>query len=89
VRDSAALPFRFETCWWLTDVPADVDGDGAITDDDGELEVRVDGEPTPSSGAPDRQVWLYSPELNGICFAPRDVPDPGASIDIRYRLPCE
>jgi hypothetical protein len=89
VRDSAALPFAFETCWWLTAVPADVDGDGAITDDDGELAVTVDGEPTPSTGAPDRQVWLYSPELNGICFAPRDVPEPGASIDIRYRLPCE
>ncbi len=75
-------------CLYLSETPVDLNGDGTITDTDGELELRLNGSVLPSRGAQGQRVWSYSLSQNGICFNPLAEPEPGSTVEVRYPVAC-
>lgn len=78
--------FGMPTRYPLESRPADENGDGAITDAAGEIEVRVDGELVPSGGA---VAWRYDAARNVVIFAKDAVPGSDQRVEIGYRGGCD
>jgi hypothetical protein len=76
-------------CYPLAGSPADLNADGRLVDTDGELEVSVNGVVWPSTAAQGQRIWWADADDGRVCFHPLATPEPGSSIDLRYRLPCE
>lgn len=74
----------------LTGHPTDLNGNGAITDTDGEIEVALNGRVVSSRSADGRTIWFYEEwgERESIYFSPMAVPKPGTTIDVRYLPEC-
>jgi hypothetical protein len=86
-REMSAEAFGFKTCFFLSYLPADLDGDGTILDAD--LEVRQDGRVIASRAPQGQQIWQYWMAGNAVCFNPLSVPEPGDEIRVRYTRTCE
>ncbi|AGC47856.1 putative lipoprotein [Myxococcus stipitatus DSM 14675] len=50
---------------------------------DGEMAVRVQGQPVPEN------QWTYDAVANAIVFEPAAVPRPGQAVEVRYRSVCK
>ncbi len=86
LEDIGVGAFGFKTCFFLGNQPEDTDGNGVISE--GELEVRLDGRATPSTGNQGNRQWEYRADTNAVCFYPLAVPEPGTQIDVSYRVAC-
>ena len=67
--------------WRLRELPVDVDGDGAITEED--LVVEVDGELLPQRNGRST-IWSYEPATNRVDANPYYRPGRDARVVIRY-----
>lgn len=65
--------------------PADWNEDGVV--DEGDFEVRVDGELV-APLADGQRVWRYNPENNRIAFSPLHFPPPNALVEVSYLPVC-
>lgn len=71
----------------LSGVPMDLDGDGAIRFESGEISVWIDGrEAEPETGRGTR--WTYDEATNQVVFSPLFRPGPGEEVAVRYRMNC-
>jgi hypothetical protein len=88
LRDVSAAAFGYRTCYVLTALPEDSNASGTVTDTEGELEVRLNGTVTPSTGPQGQPYWEYRQDRGAVCFYPLAVPESGTQIEIGYRVAC-
>lgn len=78
----------FQTRFWLTEEPLDLDGDGRITEAAGEITVLVDDEVIPQLGGDGETSWAHDPEQDSLDFTPGHQPPEGSRITVRYAYAC-
>jgi hypothetical protein len=88
LRAISAAAFGFKTCFFLNNRPEDSNGNGQVSDTEGEFEIRFNGQIVGSHGLEGQQFWRYDPDLVAVCFNPLSVPEPGTQIDAEYRTAC-
>ncbi len=88
LRQMSASAFGFKTCFNLTSEPDDQNGNGHISDSEGEIELWMNGRLTPSKGLQDQRIWSYDGSQNAVCFEPLTVPEPGTQIEVSYKVAC-
>ncbi len=79
--------FGVRTCFNLAAQPLDRNGDGVLSDADGELRVFVEGAEVPAVTNGER-AWRYAEAQVAVCFEPGHVPAEGAQVDIEYHVGC-
>jgi hypothetical protein len=87
LRDVAAVPVSFQTCFFLGREPGDRNGNGAV--DERDFEVQVNGEEVPPVAANGVVLWTYQDDVNAICFQPQAVPELGSEVVVDYGNRCE
>ncbi len=81
-----AAAFGLQVRFPLTNDCADRDGDGSITDGDGEVEVLVGGSVVPSDDAQGQRAWRY---VDGaIEFYWPHIPAAGRTVEVRCTPAC-
>ncbi len=76
--------FASRPAYYLSASPVDVDGNGRF--DDADLQLRIDGIQVPSTNERGTRIWSYVPDFRRIDFAPINAPEPGAVIEVDYRV---
>jgi hypothetical protein len=87
-RGFSSAAFAFGSCYHLSEIPADRNGDGDILEADGEIEVRLNDRVLGSRGAQGQKIWSYDRDQNAVCFEPLTVPSPGSTVEVSYRALC-
>jgi hypothetical protein len=78
-------------CFFFSNTPSDLDGDGALTEAAGELRVRVNGLPVPATDGAGATAWSTAEATDvsgipGFCFAPGHEPDWYSAVEAEYAV---
>ena len=87
-REMSSAVHNWPQRFYLSSPPLDLNGNGVISDVDGELEVRMNGTLVPSRGPQGQAVWYYSVDEMALAFAPLATPGPETTIEVRYHAAC-
>ena len=85
MRDVSKAAFGYRSCFSLKGRPEDTNGNGSVSDVEGELQIRVDGLVSPSTGPQGQARWSYGADRKAVCYEPDFVPEPGRQVEISYR----
>ena len=86
LREATAMAFGYQTCFNLSAVPLDSDGDGVVSEAD--FVVRVNGRVVTPIGPGGQRSWSFHEGLRAICFHPLAVPEPSSEIRVAYENEC-
>lgn len=82
------IPFGpAQRTYWVTNWPADVDGDGAITEASGEITLLVDDVPVPQVGENGLQ-WAFQTATASVDLLMPLVPQHGETLTLDYKTFC-
>ena len=88
LRDVSKAAFGYRSCFALKGRPEDSNGNGTVSDLEGELQVRVDGMVSPSRGPQGQVRWTLDAAEQAVCFEAGFLPEPGSQVEISYRVAC-
>jgi len=83
----AAPPFApAPSSFYLTSWPADLNGDGELTEAGGELRVELDGERVPQYAEDGSEIWSFYSITNSVRFNEGYRPRPGQQLTIHHMV---